>query len=81
MLADVTYFVRDFVPFVEKLSAAARRRAIITLWSEPPPCRGAPLFRLAHGEEQERWLGFRELLAVLWEMDILPDALVLPDGP
>ena len=49
----VTYFVRDIVPFVEKLAAAARRRVMITLWSEPPPCRGAPLFRLAHGEDQE----------------------------
>ena len=78
---DVTYFVRDIVPFVEKLAAAARRRVMITLWSEPPPCRGGPLFRLAHGEAQERWPGFRELLAVLWEMDILPDVLVLPDGP
>ncbi len=40
----VTYFVRDIVPFVEKLAAAARRRVMITLWSVPPPCRGAPLF-------------------------------------
>ena len=53
----VTYFVRDIVPFVEKLAAAARRRVMITLWSEPPPCRGGPLFRLAHGEEQERLPG------------------------
>ena len=37
----VTYFVRDVVPFVEKLVAAARRRVMITLWNEPPPCRGA----------------------------------------
>ena len=78
---DVTYFVRDIVPFVEKLAAAARRRVMITLWSEPPPCRGAPLFRLAHGEKQELLPGFRQLLSVLWEMDILPDVLVLPGAP
>ena len=54
---------------------------MITLWSEPPPCRGAPLFKLAHDEEQEQLPGFRQLLPVLWEMDILPDVLVLPDGP
>ena len=77
----VTYFVRDAVPFVEKLVSAARRRVMITLWSEPPPCRGTPLFRLAHGEEQERLPGFQQLLPVLWEMDILPDALILPDAP
>lgn len=77
----VTYFVRDIVPFVEKLAAAARRRVMITLWNEPPPCRGAPLFKLAHGEEQVQLPGFRQLLPVLWEMDILPDVLVLPDAP
>ena len=77
----VTYFVRDIVPFVEKLAAAARRRVMITLWSEPPPCRGGPLFKLAHGEEQEQLPGFQRLLSVLWEMDILPDVLVLPDYP
>lgn len=77
----VTYFVRDIVPFVEKLDAAARRRVVITLWNEPPPCRGAPLFKLAHGEDQVQWPGFRQLLSVLWEMDILPDVLVLPDNP
>ncbi len=77
----VTYFVRDIVPFVEKLAAAARRRVMITLWSEPPPCRGAPLFRLVHSEEQVPLPGFRQLLHVLWEMDILPDVVVLPDAP
>ena len=77
----VTYFVRDIVPFAEKLATAARRRVMITLWSEPPPCRGAPLFKLAHGEEQVQLPGFRLLLPVLWEMDILPDVLVLPDAP
>ena len=79
--ADVTYFVRDIVPFVEKLAAAARRRVMLTLWSEPPPCSAGPLFRLAYGEEQEQLPGFRQLLAVLWEMDILPDVVVLPDSP
>ena len=79
--ADVTYFVRDIAPFVEKLGAAARRRVMITLWSEPPPCRGAPLFKLAHREKQVQLPGFQRLLSVLWEMDILPDVLVLPGGP
>ena len=77
----VTYFVRDVIPFVEKLATAAHKRVMITLWSEPPPCRGTPLFKLAHGEEQVQLPGFRLLLPVLWEMDILPDVLVLPDGP
>ena len=77
----VTYFVRDIVPFVEKLVASARRRVMITLWSEPPGCNAGPLFRLAHGEPQEPQPGFRELMSVLWEQNILPDLLVLPGVP
>ncbi len=77
----VTYFVRDIVPFVEKLQASARRRVIVTLWSEPPACSAGPLFDLVYGEPQEPLPGYRQLMSVLWEMDILPDLLVLPDAP
>lgn len=79
--ADVTYFVRDIVPFIEKLTATARRRVILAIWSIPPPNRSARLFRLVHEEEQELYPGHRELLPVLWEMGILPDIRVLPSPP
>ena len=74
----VTYFVRDIVPFVEKLVRTARRRVIIALWSEPPGCSAGPLFELVHGEPQASQPGFRQLMLVLWEMGILPNLLVLP---
>jgi hypothetical protein len=79
--ADVAYFVRDIVPFVEKLRDAARRRVMITLWSESPPNSAAQLFRLVYGEEQAPVPGFRQLMAVLWEMGILPDLRMLPEPP
>lgn len=79
--ADVAYFVRDIVPFVEKLQAAARRRVMITLWSEAPPNSAATLFRLVYGEDQAPVPGFRRLMAVLWEMGILPDLQMLPEPP
>lgn len=79
--ADVAYFVRDIVPFVEKLQAAARRRVMITLWSEAPPNSAASLFRLVYGEDQAPVPGFRQLMAVLWEMGILPDLRLLPEPP
>jgi hypothetical protein len=78
--ASVTYFVRDIVAFVRKLEAAARRRVLITVRSVPGPNLRATLFRLVYGEEQRPSPGYRELLPVLWEMDILPDVRVLP-GP
>ena len=79
--ADVTYFVRDIVPFVEKLQAAARRRVMISLWSVSPPNSYAPLFRLVYGEDLAAVPGFRQLMGVLWEMGILPDLIMLPEPP
>ena len=79
--ADVTYFVRDIVQFVRKMEAAASRRVIITVWSVPPPHRNAAIFRLVYGEDRAPAPGHADLVAVLWEMGILPDIRVLPDPP
>ena len=79
--ADVIYFVRDIVPFLEKLQAEARRRVMITLWSVPPPNRQSALFRLVNGEALKPRPGHRELMAVLWDMGVLPDIRVMPDDP
>ena len=78
MCSDVTYFVRDIVPFIEKMQASARRRVMILVWSEPPPNRGADLFRRVYGEPLAPMPGHRELLPVLWDIGILPDIRVLP---
>ena len=79
--ADVTYFVRDIATFISELEAAASRRVMITVWSEPPPNRRAKLFQLVYGEEQAVLPGHRQLLSVLWDLGILPDVLVLPEPP
>src|SRR5215831_4391442 len=81
LTANVTYFVRDIVRFIEKLATAARRRVMMTVWSVANPNQSAPLFRLVYGEEQAAAPGHRELLPVLWEMGILPDVHVLPGVP
>ncbi len=74
----VTYFVRKIVSFIEKLQAAARRRVIIDVNSVASSNRTDKLFRLVYGEEQVTVPAHRELLAVIWEMGILPDVKVLP---
>ena len=76
---DVTYFVRDIVPFIERMQSVARRRVMICVWSEPPPNRGADLFRRVYGEPLSPMPGHRELLPVLWDMGVLPDVRVLPN--
>lgn len=79
MLANVTYFVRDIVPFVEALRRAARKRVVIAVWSVPPPNHAAALFELLRGESQARVPTHRELLAVLWDLGLLPDVRMLPE--
>jgi SAM-dependent methyltransferase len=81
LTSNVTYFVREIVPFIEKLASAARQRVMITVWSVANPNQNAALFRLVYGEEPVGVPGYRELLPVLWELDILPDVHVLPGVP
>jgi 2-polyprenyl-3-methyl-5-hydroxy-6-metoxy-1,4-benzoquinol methylase len=81
LTANVTYFVRDIVRFLTKLVSAARRRVMITVWSVANPNQNAALFQLVYGEEPVALPGYRELLPVLWELDILPDVRVLPGVP
>ena len=76
--SNVTYFLRDVVPFIKKMEETAKRRVIMTVWSVPPHSQNAAIFRLVYDEEQEAVPGHQQLLAVLWEMGILPDVRVLP---
>ena len=76
--SHVTYFVRDIVPFIQKLNTAARRRVIIDISSTANPNRSDYLFRLVYGEDQATLPALRELMEVIWELGILPDIKVLP---
>jgi SAM-dependent methyltransferase len=79
LVFNVTYFVRAIVPFVEQLVRATRRRVIIGVWSVPPPAQDLALFEMVYGEPGESVPTHRELLPVLWDLDILPDVRVLPN--
>jgi len=78
LTTHVTYFVEDIAPFLTALDRAARRRVIVSIWSVPPPVMGSAVYDLVHGGPFEAPPGHRELLPVLWELDILPDIRVLP---
>jgi hypothetical protein len=81
LIVNVTYFVRDIVPFVEKLVAASSERVIIAMSVTPPPNQSRRLFELVNGEAQALVPGYRELLPALWDMAIVPDVRVLHDAP
>ncbi len=80
-LADVTYFVRDIVPFITKLHNAAARRVMITVWNPAPGDVDQFPRRALLGAEPPKWPALPELAAVLWEMGILPHIRPLPDHP
>lgn len=81
LAVHVTYFVREIVPFVEKLVRSARRRVVLFLGTPPPPTQSAALFELAFGEPEAPPPGHTQLLPVLWAMGSLPDVRVLGDMP
>ena len=80
LVVNVTYLVRDVVPFAEKLVAASRERVIIAMSVTPPPNQSAAVFELVHGEPQALVPGYRELLPVLWEMGVVPDVRILQEA-
>jgi hypothetical protein len=75
LVAHVTYFVPQIVPFIEKLNRATKRRVIVSARSTPPPNQSAPFFRLVHGDEMSRVPGPRELLPVLEELGIAAETV------
>lgn len=79
LVAHVTYFVPQIVPFIDALNAATRRRVLIDVRSVPPPNQVAELFRMARGEAMMLVPGHEELLAVLTEMGIA--AKLIDVGP
>lgn len=80
-LSDVTYFVRDIVPFIVKLHNSAARRVMITVWRPTPGDMGSDMREIALGQRPPHWPGLPELSAVLWEMGLLPEIRPLPDQP
>ena len=80
-LADVTYFVRDILPFIAKLHNAASRRVMITVWNPTPGDVDRFPSRVILGEAPPKWPGLPELAAVLWEMGVLPHIRPLPKHP
>jgi SAM-dependent methyltransferase len=70
--AHVIYMVEDIRAFVGKLVAHARKKVLMPTFMRPPMARYAPFWRAVHGEDRQELPGARELMQVLWEMDIYP---------
>lgn len=78
LMASVTYFVHDIVPFIQKWQDAARRRVIISVAALSSRDLNAGLYRAVFDDELHVAPAFRELLPALWEMDIYPEVRIPP---
>jgi 2-polyprenyl-3-methyl-5-hydroxy-6-metoxy-1,4-benzoquinol methylase len=78
LCANVVYGVAEIEPFVRGLENAARDRVAIVAYMDAPLSRMSPIWREVHGEERIELPALRELLPVLWEMEIYPDVAMLP---
>jgi hypothetical protein len=79
LVTNVVSFVRDIVPFLEKLRAATRRRVMIVGSTNPFWDEARDIFRAVYRTAFAPLPEYRDLLPVLWEMEIVPDVRVL--GP
>jgi SAM-dependent methyltransferase len=70
--AHVIYMVEDIRAFVGKLVAHARQKVLMPTFMRPPMARYSPFWRAVHGEDRQELPGARELMQVLWELDIYP---------
>jgi len=77
LCSHVLYGVEDVGQFVRKLHAHATQRVFILMYMDSPQSHLAPLWQRVHQEERINLPGLRELLPILWEMDIYPDLEML----
>jgi SAM-dependent methyltransferase len=79
--AHVIYMVEDIRAFIAKMVAHARQQVLMPTFMRPPMARYAPFSRRVHGTDKHDLPGARELMQVLWEMEIYPDLEMFAPRP
>ncbi|MGE3541269.1 MAG: class I SAM-dependent methyltransferase [Candidatus Tectimicrobiota bacterium] len=79
--AHVIYQIEDIRSFVLKLAAHARMKVLMPTYVRPPMSRYAPFWLPVHGEVKHEVPGARELVQVLWELDLYPDVAMFTPEP
>ena len=77
LCAHVVYGVADIRPFLDKLSAHARRRVVLVSFVDSPQSSIAPLWEPVHGEQRVNLPALPELVNVLWEANVYPSIHML----
>ncbi len=72
------YGVVEVVPFIRKLEANAKQQVIVVVNVEQAQSQLSPLWSALYGEERVDLPALRELMNVLWELDIYPSLKMFP---
>ena len=73
LCSHVVYGVADIEPFIRKLDRHAKEQVLILSFMDSPQSHLTPFLNRVHGRERINLPALRELLRVLWEMEIYPD--------
>jgi SAM-dependent methyltransferase len=72
--AHVVYGIEDIEPFVRKLESHGRERVAVLAYMDAPLSMVSPVWEAVYGEKRVNLPALPELVNVLWEMEIYPNA-------
>lgn len=79
--ANSVYGVVEVEQFIRKLEAHAKIQVIMMVLVNQPESNFSPFWKALNGEERVDLPGLRELVNVLWELDIYPSMQMFPPTP
>lgn len=79
--AHSVYGVVEVEPFIRKLETHAKTQVIMIALVNQPESQLSPFWKPLYGEERVDLPGLRELVNVLWELDIYPALQMFPPTP
>ncbi len=79
--AHSVYGVVEAEPFIRKLEDNARQKVIVLALMEQPQSQLSPFWKPLYGEERIDLPALRELMNVLWELDIYPSLKMFSPTP
>lgn len=79
--AHSVYGVVEAEPFIRKLEANARQKVIVFVLTEQPQSQLSPFWKPLYGEERIDLPALRELMNVLWELEIYPSLRMFSPTP
>ena len=81
LTAHAVYGVVEAEPFIRKLEANATQKVIVLALMEQPNSQLSPFWKPLYGEERIDLPALRELINVLWELEVYPSLQMFSPTP